>query len=199
MSSRENILKAIFENKPDPIPIPEISIIQQTNANTLLEQFVNSLRTVGGTAVYIQNIAQLSESISQAVNSGKRVVNMIEDLIGSEMNIQPDSKAAELESLDEVFIGCHLGVAENGAVWIDETRMTNRLLPFICQHLKVLLYADNIVSTMHEAYDDLNITKTGYGVFIAGPSKTADIEQSLVTGAHGARTMEVYLLQSPNG
>ena len=47
---------------------------------------------------------------------------------------------------------------------------------------------------MHHAYQQTNVFEEGFGVFIAGPSKTADIEQSLVIGAHGARSLTVYLL-----
>ena len=72
--------------------------------------------------------------------------------------------------------------------------MTNRLLPFICQHLVIVLDANKIVANMHEAYRQITIDKEGYGVFLAGPSKTADIEQSLVIGAHGARSVSIYIL-----
>ena len=58
----------------------------------------------------------------------------------------------------------------------------------------VLLYEKDIVADMHEAYSKISGTDSGYHVFIAGPSKTADIEQSLVIGAHGPRSMLVYLI-----
>lgn len=47
---------------------------------------------------------------------------------------------------------------------------------------------------MHEAYKRLDISQIGFGVFLAGPSKTADIEQSLVIGAHGARSLVVFCI-----
>jgi len=83
-------------------------------------------------------------------------------------------------------------VAENGAVWVPEKNMIHRALPFIAQHLVLVVPASRLVATMHDAYASI-AELGGYGVFIAGPSKTADIEQSLVVGAHGARSMTVVL------
>jgi len=88
----------------------------------------------------------------------------------------------------------HFGVAENGAIWITEDLMGHRALPFISQHLAIVIKRDSIVPTMHEAYQHIADAGYGFGTFIAGPSKTADIEQSLVLGAHGARSMTVFLL-----
>ena len=50
------------------------------------------------------------------------------------------------------------------------------------------------VSDMHAAYARLAERPIGYGMFIAGPSKTADIEQALVIGAHGPRSCTVLLV-----
>lgn len=85
------------------------------------------------------------------------------------------------------------GVAENGAIWTPENRMKIRVLPFITLHLLVVLRRTAIVSNMHEAYVQIKEVP-GFGVFVAGPSKTADIEQSLVIGAHGAKRMTVILV-----
>ena len=103
--------------------------------------------------------------------------------------------AIEVNDLNvKVYIQGTLGVAENGAIWLYEHHIINRLLPFICQHLVLILHKKDLVSTLHEAYQHIHIARDGYGVFLAGPSKTADIEQSLVIGAHGARSLVVYLV-----
>jgi L-lactate dehydrogenase complex protein LldG len=47
---------------------------------------------------------------------------------------------------------------------------------------------------MHQAYDALTFGRAEFGTFIAGPSKTADIEQSLVIGAHGPRSLTVFCI-----
>jgi L-lactate dehydrogenase complex protein LldG len=73
--------------------------------------------------------------------------------------------------------------------------MINKLLPFICQHLVLVVDKRDIVSTMQHAYQRIDVAKEGFGVFMAGPSKIADIEQSLVIGPHGARTDTVYITE----
>lgn len=63
-----------------------------------------------------------------------------------------------------------------------------------CPTFDRLVKVENLLGNMHEVYQKVNVAGPGYGVFVAGPSKTADIEQSLVIGAHGPRSMIVYLM-----
>jgi L-lactate dehydrogenase complex protein LldG len=100
-----------------------------------------------------------------------------------------------LQDVEIAVLKAHFGVAENGAVWLTEELMGNRVLPFICQHLMIALSIKDIVANMHKAYERIGGNSYGFGAFIAGPSKTADIEQSLVMGAHGPKTMTVFLMR----
>jgi len=194
MSSREKILGAISSNKPVFIesPVVEIDRIQIEPA-TALAQFTQTLVSIGGTVVQVSDLHLIGDEIKKARDSGKYVVNTLPFLgeVNEEINVSLDATA--LESVHQAYIGATLGVAENGAVWIYESQMKNRLLPFICQHLVICMYSKDIIPTMHEAYQQIDVFKEGYGVFLAGPSKTADIEQSLVIGAHGARSLTIYL------
>ena len=194
MNSREKILEAIFKNKPAFQPLPEIVIDTEYNYSVLLQQFMLFLQTIGATVIMAENIQTIKDDLQKAIANGEYIVNTIEalGLVNKEVNIS--SGADFLEPIEKAYIRGTLGVAENGAVWLQESKMINRLLPFICQHLVIVLDTNKIVANMHEAYRQIPLDKEGYGVFIAGPSKTADIEQSLVIGAHGARSLKVYLL-----
>lgn len=96
-----------------------------------------------------------------------------------------------LADIEVLEIDGEFGVAENGAIWLTEEAMPHRVAPFICQHL--VINVKKIVPHMHAAYEELGKVKSGFGLFLAGPSKTADIEQSLVIGAHGARSLTVVI------
>ena len=82
--------------------------------------------------------------------------------------------------------------AENGCVWIPQT-MKEKAICFISECLVILVSRQNIVSNMHEAYERIQFNEYGFGTFISGPSKTADIEQSLVYGAQAARDVTIFL------
>jgi L-lactate dehydrogenase complex protein LldG len=78
-----------------------------------------------------------------------------------------------------------------------------RAVYYLCQHLVVVLPAGEIVDNMHDAYARSQTAGQGgastfaeplFGAFISGPSKTADIEQALVIGAHGPRSLTAFLL-----
>ena len=99
-----------------------------------------------------------------------------------------------MQDVDVAILQARFGVAENGAVWVTEEDIKIRVLPFIPEHLVALLYTKDIVPTMHQAYERIGTEDYSFGAFIAGPSKTADIEQSLVLGAHGPKSMTILLL-----
>jgi L-lactate dehydrogenase complex protein LldG len=195
MSSREKILQTVSINKPTFIEMPSMEIERALSEPVAtLHQFIKTLEGIGGKVVVeVSDINIVKEDLKQSRDTGAYIVNTIPLLgeVNNEINEVMDANT--LEPVFKTYIQASIGVAENGAVWIYESQMKNRLLPFICQHLIICLNEKNIVPTMHEAYQQIDVAKESYGVFLAGPSKTADIEQSLVIGAHGARSLIVYL------
>ena len=196
MSAREKILQAIAANKPATVNLPEINSVHITNYAEPVVKFIATLESIGGKVYELSGISQLESRINEEVGKGNLIINTIDGLTVRVTGIGNSKPAVELEPVYTTYLRGALGVAENGAVWISESQMKNRLLPFICQHLVIVLEKAKIVSTMQHAYATINTFEEGFGVFLAGPSKTADIEQALVIGAHGARSLTVLLLNS---
>jgi L-lactate dehydrogenase complex protein LldG len=193
MSARETILAGIMTNQPlsQELPVIDVSAVIQYDSN--LSQFKTVLESIGGKAIDISGWTALQEMMQSDLAQGKRVVNVIAE-IGSIDPTLAGLEAAELATVQRAYVKGGIAVAENGSIWLDEAAMVNRLLPFIAEHLVIVIEAKNIVATMHHAYQQVASFDTGFGMFLAGPSKTADIEQSLVIGAHGARSLLVCIL-----
>ena len=124
---------------------------------------------------------------------GARVVSPeeLEVLFPGRRRYDKTMDGLSLADVEVLEIDGQFGVAENGAIWLTEEAMPHRVAPFICQHL--VINVSKIVPNMHAAYEELKMPNSSFGLFLAGPSKTADIEQSLVIGAHGARSLTVVI------
>jgi L-lactate dehydrogenase complex protein LldG len=195
MGSRENILNAVRAARPDGIALPQIpGFAQQEN---LLDRFVTTLTGIGGSCVMADDLQPLIDYCN-GIQKNMRVVNAVEGLPGYGLNGLAEATAPELESVQVFFMRGSMAIAENGAIWVPEKNMVNRLLPFLCEHLVIVIEEKDMVGTMHQAYERIKIDEEGYGVFIAGPSKTADIEQSLVIGAHGPLGLQVFIIRDKN-
>jgi L-lactate dehydrogenase complex protein LldG len=193
MNAREQILNSITANKPSLIALPVMDIGQVISYDDVVAQYKRAVESIGGRVVELNNLQELKQEIENEKAAGNYIVSTIAEL-GLVDETLKDLSSHQLEGVHKTYIRGSVGVAENGAIWVHESQMINRLLPFICQHLVLVMEKKNIVATMHQAYQQIDVAKEGFGVFIAGPSKTADIEQSLVIGAHGARSLIVYLL-----
>lgn len=194
ISSRDEILGAVEPNQPAFIPLPDISAFTGSTDN-VAKRFTETLTAIGGKVIEVTSMEEIRDYVAKSMDHGGRNITTV-PLLGDIMEhiYQSDSNPHSLQDVDNAVIQAHFGVAENGAVWVTEDMLMLRVLPFICQHLAVIVNANDIVPTMHEAYGRIGYTDYGYGAFIAGPSKTADIEQSLVLGAHGPRSMTIFLM-----
>jgi L-lactate dehydrogenase complex protein LldG len=97
----------------------------------------------------------------------------------------------------EVLVGdAALGVAENGAVWIASSNDRLRAALFLAARVVLVVQEEDLVDDLHVAYARIDVRAHPFGAFVAGPSKTADIEQALVIGAHGPKALSIVVVRA---
>lgn len=194
MTTREKILGEVLQNQPASLPLPDISKFRG-EAQDVVQKYKAVFESIGGTVFLVDDFAAIQAIIHAQYDTEKRIATTLPELTESFEVIIPNVDPHTYEDIELAVIRGHFAVAENGAVWLSDEIMGQRIIPYICQHLAVVVRANTIVPTLHEAYDIIGEGTYGFGAFIGGPSKTADIEQALVLGAHGPLSMAVFLLK----
>jgi L-lactate dehydrogenase complex protein LldG len=193
MSSREQILSALKKNQPPTLAVPDIAVTPIAYDNPA-EKFTTTLQGIGATVINVGSLSEVAQYIQSTFPSPARIVSVVPELLLNTEASVFTQKPQTLENVALAVLRGQFGVAENGAVWITNEAMGDRALPFIAAHLALIISKSDIVNTMQEAYERIGSSAHEFGTFIAGPSKTADIEQSLVLGAHGPKSLALFLL-----
>jgi len=199
VSARDAILAAIRRAAVPPAELPDLREVSQVAGEAppdLVRRFIATLKEVGGGAVELAGPDELFGAVAvlPAVRAARGIVSSVPELDVSLLTLGPDATRAQLDAIEQAIIPGRLGVAENAAIWVDEADLPHRAVPFVAQHMAIVLPKRDIVADMHAAYRRLPRPLPGYGVFISGPSKTADIEQALVIGAQGPKSLVVFLV-----
>jgi L-lactate dehydrogenase complex protein LldG len=217
MNPRDAILAAVRGNLPRPaVPLPEIPGTNRKGVKTgfgykehfhrlpevpgfpdegepILPYFRKQLEAMGGRSFAVQDAATARAKVAELFPAAKVVCSAAPELPGTR-RIQDVRDPHELNDVDVGVLRSPLGVAEAGAVWVTQRELVVNALGVLSQHLIVLLDPAAVVDTMHDAYGQLDLTASPYGVFLAGPSATGDIEGVIIHGAQGARSLTVLLL-----
>ena len=194
MSSKSNILSKIKTEKPDYQDLLEVDLSIFNEDLNLLEEFKRKVETVGGKVYSANSNADVLRQLKDLYPDTKLNFSALPD--SNEFNtidINKIEKPHELEDLDLLVLKGEFGVAENGAIWITDDSFPIRVLPFITKNLVLVIDKTEIVPYMHQAYSRLKDIDYNFGLFLSGPSKTADIEQALVIGAQGALSLSVFI------
>ena len=195
MSNKEDILKKYRANVREKFDMPDLSDIQAITYPDPLLQFIKMTENVGGHIIEVKEGQDINEIIKELYPDAKEIASNLPEITIATRNPDAVGRARDLNGTDVGIIRGKFGVAENACVWIPQT-MREKVICFISENLVILLPKSQIVNNMHEAYRRIDFDETydGYGTFISGPSKTADIAQVLVMGAQAARSATILLL-----
>jgi L-lactate dehydrogenase complex protein LldG len=194
-SSKADILRTLRGTIVESVELPNLDQ-PWTTFEDRLGQFCTVLQAVGGQAVRAGDMDEVNRELEQlpAYAEAKKVCSLVDGIRKANVQLENATDPHQLEDVDFFVAAGRFGVAENAAVWLTDEGLRHRALYFLSQHLALVLPAAELVDNMHQAYQRLSFAEPGFGLFLSGPSKTADIEQSLVIGAHGARSHTVFLV-----
>jgi len=197
MASRDEILNNIKTTNVVPnVALPEYEGFGITYKDKF-EQFKSVSKTISADAFILKNQAEVLAKTKELFPDIKHLasnISYVQDGIKSCINPNEVDDPHGLSDLDLSIVKAEFGVAENGAVWIKNLENRHRALYFIAKNTIFIVPKEKLVNNMHEAYKKVDFKDGKYGTFIAGPSSTADIEQSLVVGAHGAKSTFVFFV-----
>lgn len=195
MSNKEDILKRYRENVKVKYDMPSLDDIKGITYPNPLLQFVSMSENVGGKVVEVKPGDDINQLVKELYPDAKEIASNLPEVTIATRNPDTVGRARDLNGTDVGIIRGKFGVAENGCIWIPQ-QMKEKAVCFISENLIILMPKSQIVNNMHEAYKRIEFDKEydGYGTFISGPSKTADIAQVLVMGAQAARSVTVFLM-----
>jgi L-lactate dehydrogenase complex protein LldG len=191
MSSRDDILAQVRRNQPPPVPLPAVPGFA-AGAGSRVDEFKAALARMGGKIADAPADGDL-DALLRKLFPGAAVVCSATPEVRGNRGLGDVGAPAELDDVDVGVVRAAFGVAETGSVWLTEAELQVNALAFLAQHLVVLLDPEHIVGNMHDAYRDRARFDARYGVFLTGPSATADIEGVLIHGAQGIRSLTAVL------
>lgn len=200
-NSRQTILdrlRSIPIDAPKASPIDRDRLVRYADP---VAKFTEILTFVGGAVHQIDRPDEADGILEgfEAYRNARFVASLVPDAVAGNFNCRQVDDPHALASLDWAILQGEFAVAENGAIWVRPADMIERTMIFLTQHLAILVSRSQMLMHMHDAYrrvaelEHCGAHGPDFGVFVSGPSKTADIEQSLVIGAHGCRSLQVFL------
>ncbi|MDR1594796.1 MAG: LUD domain-containing protein [Prevotellaceae bacterium] len=192
MSSKNDIIKNLNPHYSWTLKLADIKTVEAVKFDNPVAEFLEISRFVGGDAVLLNEGEDVNALIKTLYPDAVRIASNLPEITIASFNPDETDDPHNLNDVELAIVKGELGVAENGCVWIPQN-VRQKALYFISENLVIILDKNKIVNNMHEAYERVAGNDYGFGVFISGPSKTADIEQALVIGAHGAKSVRVII------
>ena len=205
-TAKERMLKkirqALLQKRENPYPQFEDTPLYRTDQTPLPVLFAENLKAHAGQFVYCESELQLMENLLTLIEQkGLRRIHVWEPVLQEIM----DRYELPYYKTDQDFAALELGIttcegliARNGSVMVSNANAGGRRLSSFAPIHIVIAHSNQILTDIK---DGMNLLKKKYGArlpssisFITGPSRTADIEKTLVLGAHGPKELFVFLM-----
>ena len=190
---KEDLFEKLRQNTKRQYDMPDFTL-NAIKYDDKVKQFIEMTQTVGGKVKCIDKNDDVNTIIKELYPEAKVFASNLSQITIANRNPDTVEEAKDLNGTDVAILQGEVGVAENGCIWVPQT-MKEKAVCFISEELVILLDKENIVDNMHEGYKLIHVPEFGYGCWISGPSKTADIEQALVMGAQAARGVTVLVAE----
>jgi L-lactate dehydrogenase complex protein LldG len=194
LSARNVILAAVRAARPPAVARPEPlwPASHREHALSRLDAFT-AAATAAGATVTPATRRDVARVVAGAIDGTASVLSFA---AGVTSTTSSHGDAHILDTLDVFVCESSLGVAENGAVWIATSDTVLRGALFLAARVVIVVRETELVDDLHQAYERIDVRSHSFGVFVSGPSKTADIEQSLVIGAHGPKALTLVVVRA---
>src|SRR5688572_9191578 len=200
--AKENILKKIRQALVNPVPLPfpaseNNPVLYHQPAEVLELTFAREFTSLQGKFAFCQHEADMLHQVLDLIsNRDWKRIFCIEDAWSSKL-----STTTNLASCDASVTGCELLVARTGSIIMSAAQQSGRTVSVYAPVHICIAYTNQLV---FDIKDGLSLLKEKYKeqlpsliTFASGPSRTADIEKTLVTGVHGPAEVYLFLVESP--
>lgn len=199
----KKIRKALLEKRDNPYPNLEDSPLYEENSEYLEVLFAEQFTGVAGQFVYCEDEIQFIENLLQLAEEKnfRRIYCWEPELQKILSTYEYPFYSTDTDFLQaEVGITlCEALIARNGSIMVSNGNAAGRRLS-IYPHIHIVLaYTSQLALDLKDGF---RLLKEKYGEKlpsmisnITGPSRTADIEKTLVLGAHGPKEVFVFLIE----
>ncbi|MBE7175678.1 MAG: lactate utilization protein [Mucilaginibacter polytrichastri] len=206
-TSKEQVLrkirKALLEKHENPYPKLEEQPLYPPLEQDPVVEFAEQFTTAAGQFVFCEDELQFIENLLiLAEKKSWRKIYCWEDPLKELLNRFEYPFYETDKDFEKAEVGitlCEALVARNGNVLVSNANLAGRRLSIYPEVHIVLAYTSQMVVDIKDAFA---LIRTKYErripsmlSFITGPSRTADIEKTLVMGAHGPKELYVFLLE----
>jgi L-lactate dehydrogenase complex protein LldG len=207
-TSKEKVLKSVREaliSKTDQ-PFPKIDM-EKPVYNDMEESpdvnFAQELTSAGGNFIYCEQEDEVIEGIKFLMQDrGWDSIFALEPTILNILTKGQINCVFEYDQLTNAHVGmtgCEALVARLGTIMVSTGQMAGRQIFIYPEIHLVLAFSSQLVDDLKDAFARLrkkyDPKMPSMVTFITGPSRTADIEKTLVMGAHGPKELYVFLLE----